>query len=46
MRVASRLLFAAALVLAFLTSWIFLPAPNRALLTLGVGAPELPARDR
>jgi acetyl esterase/lipase len=41
MRLASRLLFAAALVLAFLTSWIFLPAPNRALLTLGVGAPEL-----
>ena len=41
MLVASRLLFAAALVLAFLTSWIFLPAPNRALLTLGVGAPEL-----
>jgi acetyl esterase/lipase len=41
MLVASRLLCAAALVLAFLTSWIFLPAPNRALLTLGVGAPEL-----
>ena len=41
MLVASRLLFAAALVLAFLTSWIVLPAPNRALLTLGVGAPEL-----
>jgi acetyl esterase/lipase len=41
MGVASRLLFAAALVIAFLTSWIFLPAPNRALLTLGVGAPEL-----
>jgi acetyl esterase/lipase len=41
MLLASRLLCAAALVLACLTSWIFLPAPNRALLTLGVGAPEL-----
>jgi acetyl esterase/lipase len=41
MLVASRLLFAAALALAFLTSWIVLPAPNRTLLPLGVGAPEL-----
>jgi acetyl esterase/lipase len=39
----SSLLFAAALVLVFLTSWIFLPAPNRRLLVLGVGAPELSA---
>ena len=38
-----RLFFAAALVLLFLSSWIFLPAPNRALLTLGVGVPELSA---
>jgi hypothetical protein len=38
-----RLLFAAALVLVFLTSWIVLPAPNRLLLPLGVGAPELSA---
>ena len=36
---ASRLLLAAALILAFLTCWIFLPAPNRPLLALGVGAP-------
>jgi acetyl esterase/lipase len=41
MRVASRLLCAAALLLAFLTSWIFLPAPNLVLLALGIGAPEL-----
>ena len=40
---AFRLLFAAALVLVFLTSWIVLPAPNRLLLSLGVGAPELSA---
>ncbi|MBI1875803.1 MAG: alpha/beta hydrolase, partial [Acidobacteria bacterium] len=40
---ASRLLLAAALVLVFLTSWIVLPAPNRPLLALGVGAPELSA---
>src|SRR5712691_1791848 len=38
-----RLLFAAALVLVFLTSWIVLPPPNRLLLPLGVGAPELSA---
>ncbi len=38
-----RLLFAAACVLLFLASWIVLPAPNRLLLTLGVGAPELSA---
>ena len=36
-----RLLLAAAVVLLFLASWIYLPAPNRLLLTLGVGAPEL-----
>ena len=36
-----RLLFAAALVLVFLTSWIVLPAPSRLLVPLGVGAPEL-----
>jgi acetyl esterase/lipase len=30
-----------ALVLVFLTSWTVLPAPNRPLLALGVGAPEL-----
>jgi acetyl esterase/lipase len=41
--VIPRLLFAAALVLAFLTSWTVLPAPNRLLLALGVGAPELSA---
>jgi acetyl esterase/lipase len=34
------LLFAASLLL-FLASWIYLPAPNRTLLALGVGAPEL-----
>ncbi len=39
----ASLVFAAALVLVFLTSWIFLPAPNRRLLVLGVGAPELSA---
>lgn len=38
-----RLLLAAALVLLFLASWIYLPAPNRTLLALGVGAPELAA---
>src|SRR5258706_2147047 len=38
-----RLLFAAALVLLFVTSWIVLPAPNRLLLPLGVGAPEVSA---
>ena len=36
-----RLLFAAALVLLLLASWIYLPAPNRALLALSVGAPEV-----
>ena len=41
MRVVSPLLCVAALVLAFLTSWIVLPAPNLRLLTLGVGAPEV-----
>src|SRR6266511_3935988 len=40
---ASRLLFAAALILVFLACWIFLPAPNRPLLALGVGAPEVSA---
>ena len=40
---ASRLLFATALTLVFLASWIFLPAPNRLLLALGVGAPEVSA---
>ena len=40
---ASPLLFAAVLVLLFLTSWIVLPAPSRTLLTLGVSAPELSA---
>ena len=39
----ASLLFAAALLLVFLTSWIFLPAPNLRLLVLGVGAPELSA---
>jgi acetyl esterase/lipase len=39
----ASLVFAAALVQIFLTSWIFLPAPNRRLLVLGVGAPELSA---
>lgn len=38
-----KLLFGAALVMLFLASWIVLPAPNRALLTLAVGAPELSA---
>ena len=36
-----KLLFASALVVLFLSSWILLPAPNRTLLTLAVGAPEL-----
>jgi len=35
------MLLAASIVLLFFTSWIYLPAPNRALLALGVGAPEL-----
>jgi acetyl esterase/lipase len=34
-------LFSAALILIFLTSWIVLPAPNRLLLTLAVAAPEV-----
>jgi len=38
---ASGLLFAVALVLVFLTAWMVLPAPNRPLLALGVGAPEM-----
>jgi acetyl esterase/lipase len=38
-----RLLCAAALVLAFLTSWIVLPAPILPLLLFGVGAPEVSA---
>jgi hypothetical protein len=38
---ASGFLFAVALVLVFLTSWMVLPAPNYSLLALGVGAPEL-----
>ena len=37
------LLLVAALVLVFLTSWIFLPPPNRSLLALAVGAPEASA---
>src|SRR4051812_44119789 len=37
----ASLLFATALVLVFLTSWIVLPAPNLRLLVVGVGAPEL-----
>ena len=41
MSFASGLLFAVALVLVFLTSWTVIPAPNRPLLALGVGAPEL-----
>jgi len=41
--VIPRLLLAAALVLAFLTSWTVLPAPNRWLLVIGVGAPEFSA---
>ena len=40
---ARILLFLAGLVVAFLTSWIFLPPPNRTLLALAVGAPELSA---
>ncbi len=43
MRWRPRLLFAAALVLAFLTSWIVLPAPILPLLLFGVGAPEVSA---
>ena len=42
MATAARLvLFASALVLMFLTSWIVLPAPNRALLALAVAVPEV-----
>ena len=37
------LLLVAGLVLVFLTSWIFLPPPNRSLLALAVGAPEVSA---
>lgn len=40
---APRILFALALILAFLAGWVFLPAPNRPLLALGVGAPEVSA---
>jgi acetyl esterase/lipase len=43
MRWLPRLLFAAALVVAFLTSWIVLPAPILPLLLFGVGAPEVSA---
>ena len=43
MRWLPRLLCAAALVLAFLTSWIVLPAPILPLLLFGVGAPEVSA---
>jgi acetyl esterase/lipase len=42
-RLLSALLFALALVLLFLTMWIVVPAPNRSLLNLSVGAPELAA---
>ena len=38
---ALRLLFATALILVFLAAWIVLPAPNRPLLALSVGAPEV-----
>jgi acetyl esterase/lipase len=37
------ILFAAALVFVFLTSWIVLPAPSLLLIPLGVGVPELSA---
>ena len=40
---ALRLLFATALILVFLAAWIVLPAPNRPLLALSVGAPEVSA---
>lgn len=43
MRFGSRFLFAAALVLAFLASWIVLPPPGRLLLALAVGVPEVAA---
>lgn len=33
----------AAVLLLLLSSWIYLPAPNRTFLALGVGAPELAA---
>jgi acetyl esterase/lipase len=36
-----RLLLTAAVALSFVASWIVLPAPNRLLLPLSVGAPEL-----
>lgn len=41
--VRSSLALIIALVAAFLSMWIFVPAPTRALLTLGVGAPEVSA---
>jgi acetyl esterase/lipase len=40
---ALRLLLVLALILLFLALWIFLPAPNRFLLPLAVGAPEVSA---
>ena len=40
-RFASLCVMTAAVVLMFLTVWIIVPAPNVALLPLGVGAPEV-----
>jgi acetyl esterase/lipase len=39
----ATILFAVALILVFVTSWIVLPGPNRPLLALALGAPELSA---
>jgi acetyl esterase/lipase len=39
--VATILLLVAAVVLLFLSLWVLVPAPNMALLPLGVGVPEL-----
>lgn len=41
--VRAWLAFVIALIAAFLSMWIVVPAPNRGLLTLGVGAPEVSA---
>jgi acetyl esterase/lipase len=40
-RFASSCVVTAAILLVFLTVWIVAPAPNTALLTLAVGAPEV-----
>src|SRR6218665_4026817 len=40
-RIRSRFALASAVLAVALAMWIVVPAPNRALLPLGVGAPEV-----